>query len=116
MDCQESNKQNGSSRRLVTSVIDQIAGEEPEAAWVVALASDASHNISYRQLANAINGVSWWLEREIGRGNGATSLAFFGTGGGDVRYPILLLGAVKAGYYVSSLALIISSEVDRFVS
>lgn len=109
------NEQNRSSRRLITSVIDQIAEEEPEPAWIVAPASDVSHNLNYRQFANAINGVSWWLEREIGRGNGFTSLVFFGTGGGDVRYPILLLGAVKAGYYVSSLTFFISSEVDQFV-
>jgi len=109
------NEQNRSSRRLITSVTDQIAEEEPEAAWIVAPASDVSHNLNYRQYANAINGVSWWLEREIGRGNGFTSLVFFGTGGGDVRYPILLLGAVKAGYYVSSLTFFISSEVDQFV-
>ncbi len=115
MDRLKSTEQDGSSKRLIISVINQIAEEEPEVAWIVAPASDVSHNLNYRQFANAINGVSWWLEREIGRGNGFTSLIFFGTGGGDVRYPILLLGAVKAGYYVSSLTFFIPSEVDQIV-
>lgn len=113
MDRLRSNDQHGPSRRLITSVIDQIAEEEPKATWIVAPTNDGYCNLSYRQFATAINGVSWWLERQIGRGDGSTSLVFFGTGGGDIRYPILLLGAVKAGYYVSSLTLLLSSEGDN---
>lgn len=93
-------------RQLIPTVVDQIAEAEPEATWVAVSVSptglDAGYqSITYQQFANAINGVARWLEEELGRGDTTEPLLFFGTGGSDVRYAILLIAAVKAGYFVS---------------
>ena len=57
--------------------------------------------ITYHQFANAINSVAWWLDKEIERSRDVRPLAYFGTGGGDIGYPIFLIAAVKAGFYVN---------------
>lgn len=88
------------------ALVDQIAETEPEATWAVISISPIGieagyQNITYQQFANAINSVAWWLEAELGRGDMTEPLAYFGTGGSDVGYIILLIAAVKTGYYVS---------------
>lgn len=93
-------------RKLIPTVVDQIAETEPEAVWATVSVSpfgiDAGfQTITYQQFANAINGIAWWLEEELGRGDTTEPLVYFGTGGSDIRYPILLIAAVKAGYFVS---------------
>lgn len=93
-------------RQLIPTVVDQIAETEPETAWAAVSVSptgnDAGYqNITYRQFANAINSIAWWLEEELGRGDMTEPFVYFGTGGSDVRYVMLLIAAVKAGYYVS---------------
>ena len=51
-------------------------------------------------LANAINGVAWWMQQSLGPAINFETLAYFGPW--DIRYILLLLGAVKAGYKVSN--------------
>lgn len=92
-------------RQLLPTVVDQIAESEPEATWAAVSVSptgiDAGYqNITYQQFANAVNSVAWWLEEELGRGDTTEPLVYFGTGGSDIGYAILLIAAVKAGYYV----------------
>lgn len=94
--------------QLIPTVIDQIAETEPGATFAAVSISptgiDAGYqNITYQQLANAINGVAWWLEAELGRGDMTEPLVYFGTGGSDVGYAIVLIAAVKAGFYVSRI-------------
>ena len=90
------------SRQLMPVVIDQIAREEPDAAFISLTNETGYTTISFGQYANAINGVAWWLEHNIGKGDLGEALAYMGTGGGDIYYAILLVAAHKAGYYVSS--------------
>lgn len=92
-------------RQLIPTVVDEVAETEPEATWAAVSVSstgiDAGYkNITNQQFADAINSVAWWLEEELGRGDMTEPLAYFGTGGSDVGYAILLIAAVKAGYYV----------------
>ena len=92
------------SRQLMPVLIDQTAKEEPELPFI-SLANEKGYTtITFGQYANAINGLAWWLERNIGKGDLGEALAYLGTGGGDVYYAILLIAAHKAGYYVSSLS------------
>lgn len=97
------------------TVVDQIAEAEPEATWAAVSLSPIGieagyQNITYQQFANAINSVAWWLEEELGRGDMTEPLAYFGTGGSDVGYIILLIAAVKTGYYVSPELSCLGSE------
>lgn len=90
------------SRQLMPVLIDQIAKDEPEASFLSLSNENGYTTITFAQYANAINGVAWWLEHTIGKGHLGEALAYFGSGGGDLYYAILLIAAHKAGYYVSS--------------
>lgn len=60
---------------------------------------DGYRKITYRELASAVNGAAKWLVDTLGAGQDFETLAYIGPN--DVRYPFLILGAVKAGYKVS---------------
>ena len=90
-------------KQLLNHMVDGMAQVRPESVWAKIpqdnLSYDAGYRkITYRLFANAINGMAWWLRREIGESKHFDTLAYFGTW--DPRYIILLLGAVKAGYKV----------------
>ena len=100
------------SRQLMPAVIDQIAKEEPETSFV-SLSNEIGYTtITFGQYANAINGVAWWLEHNIGKSDLGEALAYFGTGGGDIYYAILLIAAHKAGYYVNSVSLSVCPNLE----
>ena len=91
--------------RLLPAVIDQIAESEPVAVYAeyATLSIDGQirlNPVTYRQFANSINGVAWWLQKELGRGDSHRTLAYIGPN--DLRYYILIVAAVKAGYKVCS--------------
>ena len=98
---------NGSSkygRRLVPSVIDETAQSEPEKVYAAIPMSPGDLDAGYRditfgQLASAVNGVAWWLEKELGKSSDFKTLAYLGPN--DLRYPIVAIAAVKVGYKVS---------------
>ncbi|KAK3174025.1 putative NRPS-like protein biosynthetic cluster [Lepraria neglecta] len=52
--------------------------------------------ITYKDFANAVNGAAAWLVDTLGPGKDFETLAYMGPN--DIRYPALILGAVKAGY------------------
>ena len=88
--------------RLLPHLFDELAATKSDVNFVsVALSDDAEegfHNITYRDFARAIDRCAFWLEHELGRGNDLETLAYFGPQ--DLRYPIFMLGACKAGYKV----------------
>lgn len=88
------------SRQLMPVVIDQIAKDEPETSFISLSNETGYTTITFGQYANAIDGVAWWLEQNIGKGDLGEALAYLGTGGGDIYYAILLIAAHKAGYYM----------------
>jgi acyl-CoA synthetase (AMP-forming)/AMP-acid ligase II len=57
--------------------------------------------ITYRQLNNAVNAFAWWVKSTIGlpvKADEFPTMVYMGPN--DLRYAILALGAVKAGYKV----------------
>ena len=91
-------------RRLIPSTIDHIAEVNPSKVFGSLPVSNTNleagfKDLTYGQVANAINGVAWWLEREIGRSHNYETLAYLAPN--DFRYPIFAVAAVKAGYTVS---------------
>ena len=91
--------------QLLNHVVDDIARENPELLYAELPVSPTSfdagfRHVTYRDFANAINGMAWWLTCTLGPGGNFETLAYLGPN--DLRHNILVLGAVKAGYKVST--------------
>lgn len=91
-------------KRLIVSLIDQYAADEPEKLYasVPRNEEDLSQgfkDITYSQLANAINHASWWLESTLGKSYGNFE-TFAYVGPKDLMYPILAVAAAKVGRQV----------------
>ncbi|PLB43654.1 NRPS-like enzyme [Aspergillus steynii IBT 23096] len=85
---------------LLPNIVDHYAKVKPDALYAEYPKSPLTYEHGYRQvtfrdLANAVNGVAAWLTEKLGPGNGEI-LPYVGAN--DVRYPALVLGAAKAGY------------------
>jgi hypothetical protein len=91
---------------ILVNIVDHMGRQVPRALFAEFPISPASYKagtrkITYGDLANAVNGVAWWLEKTLGRGKNFETLAYVGSN--DMRYNVMLLAAVKAGYKVSCL-------------
>ena len=87
----------------VPNLVDKRASLTPDAIYVEYPVSALNYEegyrkITYRDFANAVNGAAGWLSKTLGPGLDFETLAYMGPN--DVRYPALILGAVKAGYKV----------------
>ena len=88
-------------------MIDSYAINDPSKVWASApLDNDdltaGFRDISYKELANAVNHACWWLRHTIPDTTTAfETLAYAGPK--DLRYPILALAAVKCGKQVRCL-------------
>lgn len=92
-------------KQLLNNVVDGMAATRPKALFAELPVSPTNfeagyRKVTYRALANAINGAAWWLIRKLG-GPGKDFQTISYMGWNDIRYVIFLLGAVKAGYKVS---------------
>ncbi|CAG8971674.1 hypothetical protein HYALB_00003142 [Hymenoscyphus albidus] len=90
-------------KQLLNHIIDGFAQTRPESVWAKVPKNSTSYNAGYRKItyklmANAVNGLAWWIKRELGESKTFETLAYFGNW--DPRYCILMLAAVKAGYKV----------------
>ncbi|KAJ6018232.1 acetyl-CoA synthetase-like protein [Penicillium sp. IBT 35674x] len=86
--------------QLIPNLVDHYADAKPDAVYAEYPVNPMSYDegykaITYKTLANAINGIAHWLTKSLGPGHGEI-LAYLGPN--DLRYPALVLGAVKAGY------------------
>lgn len=84
----------------IPAVWDKIAREEPDRI-VVSIpigneVQDGFQDVSARIMADAINRAAWFIEGELGRSDNFQTLCYLGPS--DLRYPILLSAAAKAGY------------------
>lgn len=90
--------------KLLPQIIDYRAKVTPNLLYAEYPISPTSYDqgfrkSTYKDLANAINGVAWWLQSSLGPPTTFNTLAYIGPN--DIRTPALILGAVKAGYVVS---------------
>ncbi|KAL8703598.1 MAG: hypothetical protein Q9201_003223 [Fulgogasparrea decipioides] len=93
--------------QLLPNLIDEIARTDPERLYAETPASpttyeDGWRKITYRDLANAINGVAWLLEGHLGHGTNHDTVAYIGPN--DIAYVVMILGASKAGYTILSVS------------
>ena len=105
--------QPGYGHRLIPQLIDERAIINPHGpVWSVPKSSnlaDGFRDISYHQVARAINKTAWWIDEQIGKSTTFENLAYFGPP--DLRYSILTVAAQKTGHTVSR----ISREYKRAV-
>ena len=89
-------------QRLLPKLIDQLALEGPSQIFCsyasTPNASEGFQDVTYEQLARAINKCAWWIEEELGRSHVFKTLTYLGPH--DIRYMILTLAAIKTGYKV----------------
>ena len=93
---------------LVPHIVDRRAKGSPHAVFAEYPASSTTYSegydqVTYLQLANAINGFAHWLHDTFGSQINNKRLAYIGPN--DLRYPALILGAAKLGCVVSSQSL-----------
>ena len=95
---------NAVGSRLITSTIDHHAAETPDRTYASIPRSkhlsEGFVDVTYKQLANAIDHASWWLDSKLGRCIGSFD-TFAYSGPKDLRYPILAVAAAKVGRRVS---------------
>lgn len=88
---------------LIPNLVDKRAALTPHNVYAEYPNSPLTYDLGYRSfrftdLANAVNGIAWWLHRTLGPSHTFETLAYIGPN--DIRYPAIILGAVKAGYAV----------------
>ncbi|TGO65714.1 hypothetical protein BCON_0001g00280 [Botryotinia convoluta] len=92
-------------KQLLNNIIDGMARTRPNALWAVEPISSTTYSegfrkITYSALANAVNGVAWWLTEQLGPGFRKDFQTICYMGWNDLRYVAMVLGAVKAGYKI----------------
>ena len=91
--------------RLIPQLIDERAESNPQGSvWSVPKSSnlaDGFRDISYGQVARAVNKVAWWIDEHVGKSTTFEKLAY--TGPPDLRYSILTVAAQKTGHTVSRI-------------
>ena len=92
-------------QRLLPQIADAYAVSSPDKIWgSIARSSDFSQgflDISFKQLAHAVNYTAWLIDGQIGRSDDFEAIAYMGSA--DLRYTVLALAAIKCGYQVRRL-------------
>ncbi|KAF4628666.1 hypothetical protein G7Y89_g9485 [Cudoniella acicularis] len=87
--------------QLLPTVIDSLAQHQPKRLYAELPLSLENFDAGFRKatyaaLANAINGMAWWLHHTLGPSETFETLSYLGPN--DLRHNIIILGCVKAGY------------------
>ena len=90
-------------KRLLPVELDRIAEENPSRVFAsVPITSDVNdgfHDVSFLEIANGVNGFAYLLEKIHGCSKTFETLTYIGMP--DLRYIMVVLGAMKCGYKVS---------------
>lgn len=105
----------GLGKQLLNNIVDGAARTTPDSVYAELPRSPVDlsqgfRQVTYREFANAINGIAWWLHNSLGPSKAFETLTYIGPN--DLRHNVLLLGAVKVGYKVRVNA-IYTTEVRR---
>ncbi|TGO61871.1 hypothetical protein BCON_0024g00750 [Botryotinia convoluta] len=89
-------------QRLLPTLVDEKAVSDPNRIIYsyakTTKAVDGFVEVSQKRLANAVNRAAWWIEKLLGKGENFPSVGYVGPG--DLRYQILAIALVKAGYKI----------------
>ncbi|KAI7236964.1 acetyl-CoA synthetase-like protein [Hortaea werneckii] len=85
---------------ILPTFVDSIAKQDPDTPWMNLPQSpdlkQGWYTLSFKDLADAVNGVARWAENVLGAGEGKTTIAYIGLN--DARYAATFIGMMKAGY------------------
>jgi hypothetical protein len=92
-------------RQLIVNVADGLARNRPQGTYgylpVSALGYEKGfRRVSYRQFANMVNGLAWWLTATLGRSSSFEAITYVGPN--DFVHNAMVLASVKCGYKVCS--------------
>jgi hypothetical protein len=86
-------------QRLLPKIIDFNAEAHPTKLYAIfpksEVLSDGFYDYTYKQFADSINHISWWLDESLGRSEFSDTFAYIGPK--DIRYSILAVAAIKTG-------------------
>ncbi|KAE9369012.1 acetyl-CoA synthetase-like protein [Stipitochalara longipes BDJ] len=84
-------------QRLLPKIIDFNAEAHPTKLYAIfpksELLSDGFYEFTYKQFADSINHISWWLDESLGKSQSFDTIAYIGPK--DIRYSILAVAAIK---------------------
>ncbi|KAE8335493.1 hypothetical protein BDV24DRAFT_156005 [Aspergillus arachidicola] len=87
-------------KRLMVQVIDDVAERDPErkvcAVPKGSEISDGFFDLTFRELAHAVNYMSWWIVEAFGRSSTMETLTYLGAN--DIRYLVMVMACNKTGY------------------
>lgn len=88
---------------LTPNIVDHLANVTPTSPYALYPRSPTTYEegyqtVTYKDFANAINALTWWLHETLGPSTNSEVLAYIGPN--DIRYNALLIGAMKTGYVV----------------
>jgi hypothetical protein len=92
------------SNQLLPTILDNRAKTNPHGIWAKFPVSPTTYGSGFRsathlEVANAINKVAWLLDEHFGKGKDFETLAYLGPN--DLRYTIVVVAGIKAGYKAS---------------
>nr|CDP28764.1 Putative peptide synthetase [Podospora anserina S mat+] len=111
-----------------TVLVDRLAVDKPNDVWAKTPATSFQgeagwEDITFSLLKNAVDATSDFIVRKFGPGETEEVLAYMGIN--DIRYPFVILGALKAGYRTLSpsprnskegnLALLKTTKCSKFL-
>ena len=92
-------------KRLMTTIIDDLARSDPHRCFMSILEDQSDpngyRNVSYASVARAIDRCARWIEGLLGKGVGFPPIATY-LSPMDFRHVILIFAAIKTGYKVRS--------------
>ncbi|PHH73109.1 hypothetical protein CDD82_5653 [Ophiocordyceps australis] len=107
------------NERLLTQVIDHVAQTDPEAVWMEYPRSASSYDqgfrqITYRQLATAVDKLAWYLHHNVEVESAFQTLAYIGPN--DARYALIVYACIKTSFKVlfSSPRNSVAAHLDLF--
>ncbi|KAJ5745729.1 hypothetical protein N7520_010911 [Penicillium odoratum] len=88
------------NKRILSTTVDKIAVKNPENRFAVIPRgpdlTDGFQDLSFKDLARAVNYLSWWIDSTIGPAKSPETLAYMGSN--DMRYFMFMLACQKTGY------------------
>ncbi|KPM43755.1 hypothetical protein AK830_g2733 [Neonectria ditissima] len=105
-------------RRLIVRIVDSVAANDPSRPFIFipttsSNPSDGWKPVTYRELSGAVNSVAWQITQRYGPGFQGEIRHVAYIGANDVRYAIMVLGCIKAGYQAFLLSPRNSSEAQK---